>query len=61
MSKAEKKWLIKNWSPLCRQLLGHRFYMDWRRKLPVSNVHCLRVKTIKYGKGPGKVKSTLHN
>jgi hypothetical protein len=39
----------------------HGFYMYGIRKLPASNVHYLREKTIKYGYGPNEVKSTLHN
>jgi hypothetical protein len=58
-SKAGKEVTDKKNSPLQRQLLGHGFYTDWRRKLPACIVHCLREKTIKYGYGPGKVKPTL--
>jgi hypothetical protein len=58
--KAEKEVTDKN-SPLQRQLLGRGCYMDWRRKFPASIVHCLREKTVKYGCGPGEVKSTHRN
>jgi hypothetical protein len=39
-SKAEKEVTDKNF-PLKRQLLGYGFYLDWRRRLPASIVHCL--------------------
>jgi hypothetical protein len=60
-SKAEKEVTNKENSPLQRYLLGHGVHMDWRRKLPASIVYCLWEKNIKYGCGPGKVRSTLHN
>jgi hypothetical protein len=60
-SEAEKEATDKENPPLQRQFLGRGFYMDRRRKLPPSGSHCVRDKTIKYGRGPGKVKLTLDN
>jgi hypothetical protein len=52
--KQKKKWPIKK-SFLQLRLLGHGFYLAWRRKFPASVVHCLQEELSNTAMVPAKI------